>query len=83
MGLGGLEILVICGLIGGVVGYFLRTKSNKNGALIGVLLGVSGALFMTWLLVTILVASYLLMPVYAIFGSWLANFLFKKVASNL
>ena len=77
--LGGSEILVICGIIGGFVGYALRKKGSKNAAIISIIVGVVGSCFMTWLLTTILIASYLLMPLYGAFGAWLAMYVFKKV----
>lgn len=80
--LGGLEILAICGLIGGVTGYFFRNKDWKNGAVIGVLLGIVGALFTTWLLEMLIYSSQLVMPVYAIAGAWLANYAARKSSAK-
>ncbi|HEY8934319.1 MAG TPA: hypothetical protein VIM65_03830 [Cyclobacteriaceae bacterium] len=77
--LGGLEILAICGIIGGFVGYALRKKGSKNATIISIVVGIIGACFMTWLLVTILIASYLLMPVYGAFGAWLALYILKRI----
>jgi len=77
--MGGLEILVVCGIIGGFVGYALRKKGSKNATIISIIVGVAGSCFMTWLLVTILIASYLLMPIYGAFGAWLATYVFKKI----
>jgi len=77
--MGGLEILVVCGIIGGFVGYALRKKGSKNATIISIIVGVVGSCFMAWLLVTILIASYLLMPVYGAFGAWLATYVLKKV----
>lgn len=77
--LGGLEILVICGIIGGFVGYALRKKGSKNATIISIIVGVIGACFMTWLLTTILIASFLLMPIYGALGAWLAMYVFKKI----
>jgi len=77
--LGGMELLVICALLGGVCGYFFRNKSSKNGKLTGVLLGVVGALVITYILVTYVLQSYFLMPVYAVLGAWLFNFVAAKI----
>ncbi|SEW45858.1 hypothetical protein SAMN05428988_6154 [Chitinophaga sp. YR573] len=76
--LGGSELLLICAIIGGVVGYFKRNKNRKNGALIGIILGVVGSIAITILLITFLFQSYLAMPVYAIFGAWLFNYIWSK-----
>lgn len=76
--LGGIEILLICAIIGGVVGYFKRNKGKKNGALIGIILGVVGAIVINILLVTFLFQSYLAIPVYAILGAWLFNYIWSK-----
>ncbi len=77
--IGGMELLVICALIGGVSGYFFRNKNSKNGKAIGILLGIVGALLVTFLLVTYVLQSYFLMPVYAILGAWLFNFIAAKM----
>lgn len=70
LALGGTEILLICAVIGGVIGYFKRNKTRKNGTLIGIILGVVGSIVTTVLLITFLFQSYLAMPVYAILGAW-------------
>jgi uncharacterized membrane protein YeaQ/YmgE (transglycosylase-associated protein family) len=76
--LGGSEILLICAILGGVVGYFRRNKSRKNGALVGIILGVVGSLITNVLLVSFVFQSYLAIPVYAIFGAWLFNYIWSK-----
>jgi uncharacterized membrane protein (UPF0136 family) len=75
--MGGLEILAISTLVGGVLGFFLRGKKIKP--IIGILLGLTGAIIMGYLLTEILFKSFLAIPVYAIFGSWLFNFIIAKV----
>lgn len=76
--LGGLEILLISAILGGVVGYFKRIKNKKNGALIGIILGIVGAIVTNLLLITFVFQSYLAIPVYAIFGAWLFNYIWSK-----
>ncbi len=76
--LGGIEILLICTIIGGVFGYFRRNKNKKNGALIAIVLGVIGAVAVNLLLLTFVFQSYLAMPVYAILGAWLFNYIWSK-----
>jgi len=76
--LGGLEILFICAIIGGIFGYFRRNKSRKYGALIAVILGIVGAIVMNLLLVTFVFQSILAIPVYALLGAWLFNYIWSK-----
>jgi uncharacterized membrane protein YeaQ/YmgE (transglycosylase-associated protein family) len=77
--LGGTEILLICAIIGGVVGYFRRSKNKRNGALAGIILGIAGSIVMTLLLITFVFQSYLAMPVYAVFGAWFFNYIWSKL----
>jgi len=76
--LGGLEILFICAIIGGIFGYFRRNKSRKYGTLIAVILGIVGAIVMNLLLVTFVFQSILAIPVYALLGAWLFNYIWSK-----
>ncbi len=78
--LGGLEILVLCSIIGGVVGVFFRDK--KRRAWVGFVLGVAGAILTSLLLVEFVWASYIALPVYAVLGSWLFNWIFKKLSDK-
>ena len=75
--MGGLEILVISTVVGGVLGYFFRSKKVKP--IIGILLGLTGAAIMGYVLTELVFQSILAIPVYAIFGSWLFNFIAAKV----
>lgn len=77
--LGGMEILCICALIGAIFGYFFRDKAKENSTLIGIVLGLIGSVLMNLLLLNILFQSYIAMPIYAIFGVWLFNFIFLKI----
>lgn len=76
--LGGTEILLICAVIGGVIGYFKRNKNKKNGTLTGVILGVVGSIAIAVLLTIFLFQSYLAIPVYSILGAWLFNYIWSK-----
>ena len=76
----GLEILVGCALLGGLLGITFRDKKQK--AIVGFVVGLVGAVITTFALVQFVFQSYLAMPVYAVFGSWLANFVFKKINSK-
>lgn len=77
--LGGSEILLISAIIGGVTGYYKRNKRQKNGALVGVILGFVGAIAVTFLGSTFLFQSYLLIPVYSIIGALLFNYAWTKL----
>ena len=77
--LGGLEILAICTIVGGVIGYFLRKKNRKNGTLIAIILGLLGSIVVNFLLLTFLFQSLLAIPVYAILGAWLFNYVWSKL----
>ena len=79
MVLGGIEILVLSMIIGAILGYFFRDKSKNVKPIVGVGLGALGALIVGYVLVMVLFKSYIAMPVYAIFGSWLFNFIFAKM----
>ncbi|UPK66680.1 hypothetical protein [Chitinophaga filiformis] len=76
--LGGTEILLICAIIGGVIGYFRRVKNRKNGALIGIILGMVGAVVVNILLITFVFQSYFAIPVYAILGAWLFTYIWSR-----
>jgi hypothetical protein len=76
--LGGLEILIICSIIGGILGIFLRDKSRS--AWIGFALGAVGAAVTSYVLVQTVFASFIAIPFYSLLGSWLFNFLFKKIS---
>ncbi|SHN40415.1 hypothetical protein [Chitinophaga sp. CF418] len=76
--LGGTEILLICSIIGGVIGYFKRNKNRKNGALIGIILGILGSIVVNILLITFVFQSYFAIPVYAVLGAWLFNYIWSK-----
>ena len=75
---GGSELLLICTIIGGVVGYFKRNKNKKYGALIGIILGVVGSVVMNLIGITFIIQSYLAIPVYSILGAWLFNYIWLK-----
>lgn len=77
--LGGAELMLLCVILGGVFGYIFRSKKRKNAGLIGVILGAVGAIFCCWLLTSFVFGSYLVMPLYAIFGAWLFNFVFSRI----
>ncbi len=79
MMLGGAELMVICVFLGGIFGYIFRSKKKKNSALLGIILGVTGSIVTCWLLTSFVYGSYLVLPVYAIFGAWLFNFIFAKI----
>ena len=80
--LGGSEILVICAIIGGLIGYFRRNKRQKNGALVGIILGLVGAIAVTLLLSKFVFQSLLLIPVYAIIGALLFNYGWAKLQNK-
>lgn len=77
--LGGSEILVICAIIGGIIGYFKRNRKQKNGALVGIILGLVGAIVVTLLLSRFVFQSLFLIPVYAIIGALLFNYAWAKL----
>jgi uncharacterized membrane protein YeaQ/YmgE (transglycosylase-associated protein family) len=77
--LGGSEILLICAVIGGIIGYFRRNKRQKNGALIGIILGFVGAIVVTLLLSRFVFQSYFLIPVYSIIGALLFTYSWAKL----
>jgi uncharacterized membrane protein YeaQ/YmgE (transglycosylase-associated protein family) len=77
--LGGSEILLICAIIGAIIGYFKRNKKQKNGALVGIVLGFVGAIVVTLLLSTFVFQSFFLIPVYAIIGALLFNYAWAKL----
>jgi uncharacterized membrane protein YeaQ/YmgE (transglycosylase-associated protein family) len=77
--LGGSEILVICAIIGGIIGYFKRNKRQKNGALVGIILGFVGAIVVTLLLSRFVFQSYFLIPVYSIAGALLFTYAWAKL----
>jgi len=79
-GIGGSELLVICALIGAVTGYFCRNKNSKNGAVIGVVLGIIGGLVTSFLLAMFIYGSLIAMPLYAILGAWLFNLAWSKIS---
>ena len=80
--LGGSEILVICAIIGGIIGYFKRNKRQKNGALVGILLGLVGAIVVTLLLSKFVFQSLFLIPVYAIIGALLFGYGWAKLQNK-
>ena len=75
--MGALEILVVTAIIGGVFGLFFKSKLTK--AWIGFALGAVGAAVIAFLLASFVFQSILAIPVYGIFGSWLFNYIYKKV----
>ncbi|WP_343668460.1 hypothetical protein [Chitinophaga sp.] len=77
--LGGSELLLICIILGGVIGYFRRNKDKKNGALVGIILGVVGSIVINIIGITFILQSYLAIPVYAILGAWLFNYIWSKL----
>lgn len=77
--MGGLEILVVSSLIGGILGYFFRSKSKNISPLAGIVLGFIGAVIMGFVLVEILFKSLLAVPFYAIFGAWFFNYIIAKL----
>lgn len=79
--MGGLEILVLCSIIGGVLGLFVFRDKNVK-AWIAFSLGAVGAALTSFMLVSILFASYLAIPVYSVLGSWLFNLIYKKMANK-
>lgn len=78
--LGGLEILAISAILGGVLGIYFRNKTTTK-PILGIVLGVLGALMTSYLLVEFVFASTLAVPVYSILGSWLFNFSWAKIKS--
>ena len=74
-----LELLVICSVIGGIIGYFKRNKRQKNGALVGIILGFVGAIVVTLLLSNFVFQSFFLIPVYSIIGALLFNYGWAKL----
>ena len=76
--LGGLEILVLCSILGGICGLFFKDKKTKGW--IGFLLGMIGAAIVAFLLAQFVFQSLLAIPVYSILGSWLSNLIFKKIS---
>jgi hypothetical protein len=75
--LGGLEILVICSIIGGVLGIFFRDKNRS--AWIGFVIGAVGAAVTSYVLVETVFASFIAIPFYSLLGSWLFNLIFRKI----
>ncbi|MAE84273.1 MAG: hypothetical protein CMB80_16140 [Flammeovirgaceae bacterium] len=71
--MGGLEILTISIIIGGVLGYYFRSKKIKP--ILGVILGVFGAAVMGYLLTEMVYRSTFTIPLFAIIGSWFFNFI--------
>ena len=80
--LGGSEILVICAIIGGIIGYFKRNKRQKNGGVVGIILGLVGAIAVTLLLSKFVFQSLLLIPVYAIIGALLFVYGWAKLQNK-
>lgn len=78
--LGGLELLVLCAIIGGIAGIFFRDKSKSKW--IGFALGFVGAIIVSYMLVLFVFQSYIAIPFYSILGSWLFNFVFKKISNS-
>ena len=78
--LGGLEILILCAIIGGIAGIFFRDKSKSGW--VGFVLGFVGAILVSYILVQTVFQSYLAIPFYSILGSWLFNFIFKKLSDK-
>jgi hypothetical protein len=75
----GIEVLVICGIIGGVIGYFSKKGLNSKPVYVRIIVGVVAACFITWLLTTYVAQSILLMPLYGALGAWLGMTILKKV----
>jgi|GEM_PF-2202733 len=76
--LGGLEILVICTIIGGVLGIFFRDK--RRAKWLGFVLGAFGAMITSYVLVQFVFQSLFAIPIYSILGSWAFNAIFKQIA---
>ncbi len=75
--LGGLEVLALSTVIGGISGYFFKNK--EQSALGSITLGLFGGLITTYLLATFLLTSDIAMPFYGILGSWLSNYIARKI----
>ena len=75
--MGGLEILVLGAIIGGILGIFFRDK--RRAAWVGFALGAIGAMVTSYVLVELVFASLLLIPVYSVLGSWLFNYVSRKI----
>ena len=73
----GLEILIVCSVLGGLLGITFRDKKRKPW--VGFVVGAIGSAITTFILVQTVFQSYLAMPVYSILGSWLFSLIFKKV----
>jgi uncharacterized membrane protein YeaQ/YmgE (transglycosylase-associated protein family) len=75
--LGGIEILVLCSIVGGVFGIFFRDK--KRSGWLGFIIGAIGAAITSYLLASFVFASLIAIPIYSILGSWVFNVIFKKI----
>ena len=77
-GLGGSEVLLLSGIIGGVAGLFFRNKSKSRW--IGFGLGFVGAIFTTYIMILFIPQFYQAYPFSSILASWFFNFVFKKIS---
>lgn len=75
---GGIELLALCSIAGGGIGYFIRNKATTTPVL-GIVLGVLGAIITSILLIQFVFQSIFALSVYSALGAWLFNFVWSKI----
>lgn len=75
--MGLMEMIIV--VIGCISGYYFRDTQAKNGKIVGVLIGLIGAIAISLVFTIYLFKPLYLIPFYAVFGSWLFNFVWNKI----